>query len=435
MATAAAAVDSETPRSALWRLRSIVTGSAGNLVEIYDWFAYASFALYFAKVFFPKGDQTAQLLSSAGVFAVGFFFRPIGAWLMGLYADRAGRKAAMLVSISLMCLGSLTIALCPGYGAIGVAAPTVLVLARILQGVSLGGEYGTSAVYMSEMAGREHRGFWSGMLYFTLVGGQLLAIGTLLVLQSVLTSAQLSAWGWRIPFMIGGALAITVFWLRRGMDETPSFRAKGEERARTLLLFTHHPRESLVVIGLTAGGTLSYYTFTTYIQKFLVDTAGFSKEASSQINAGTLLIFMLLQPAMGALSDKVGRRPMLIAFGVLSTLCTWPILAALSHTKDYWTAFALVTAALAIVAAYSSVNAVVKAELFPTGIRALGVALPYSIANALFGGTAEYAALWFKKQIGHPTWFFTYVTIVVAVSLAIYVGMRDTKKHSRILED
>ena len=432
--TSTTAASSET-KGALYRLRSIVTGSAGNLVEIYDWFAYASFALYFAKVFFPRGDQTAQLLNTAGVFAVGFLFRPIGAWLMGLYADRAGRKAAMLISVALMCLGSLVIALCPGYATIGVAAPTILVLARILQGLSLGGEYGTSATYLSEMASRAHRGFWSGVFYFTLIGGQLLAIGALLVLQATLTPAQLDAWGWRVPFFIGGALALSVFWLRRGMDETPSFHAKGQERARTMLLFTQHPRESLVVIGLTAGGTLSYYTFTTYIQKFLVDTSGFSKEAASQINAGTLLLFMLMQPALGALSDRIGRRPLLIAFGALATLCTWPILSTLSHTSDYWTAFALVTAALAIVACYSSVNAVVKAELFPAHIRALGVALPYSIANALFGGSAEYVALWFKKTIGHPTWFFTYVTVVTGMTLLVYVFMRDTKKHSRILED
>ena len=434
MTSTTVAAGSET-KGALYRLRSIVTGSAGNLVEIYDWFAYASFALYFAKVFFPKGDQTAQLLNTAGVFAVGFLFRPIGAWLMGLYADRAGRKSAMLISVALMCLGSLVIAFCPGYATIGVAAPTILVLARILQGLSLGGEYGTSATYLSEMASRAHRGFWSGVFYFTLIGGQLLAIGALLVLQATLTPAQLDAWGWRVPFFIGGALALSVFWLRRGMDETPSFHAKGQERARTMLLFTQHPRESLVVIGLTAGGTLSYYTFTTYIQKFLVDTSGFSKEAASQINGGTLLLFMLMQPALGALSDRVGRRPLLIAFGALATLCTWPILSTLSHTRDYWTAFALVTAALAIVACYSSVNAVVKAELFPAHIRALGVALPYSIANALFGGSAEYVALWFKKTIGHPTWFFTYVTVVTGMTLLVYVFMRDTKKHSRILED
>jgi MHS family alpha-ketoglutarate permease-like MFS transporter len=225
-----------------------------------------------------------------------------------------------------------------------------------------------------------------------------------------------------------------VFWLRRGMDETPSFKNRGKERARTLLLFLRHPRESLIVIGLTAGGTLSYYTFSTYIQKFLANTSGFSKDAATQITAGSLLVFMLFQPLVGALSDRVGRRPLLLAFGLLGTLCTWPILSALAHTRDVWTAFALVTGALLIIACYTSVNAVVKAELFPTEVRALGVALPYSLANAAFGGSAEYVALWFKKE-GHETWFFTYVTVVVAASMLVYLLMRDTRKHSRILED
>ena len=421
-------------KGTLWRLRSIVGGSAGNLVEIYDWFAYATFAIYFAKAFFPKGDQTAQLLNTAAVFLVGFLFRPVGAWIMGLYADRAGRKSAMVLSVALMCFGSLVIALCPGYAQIGVGAPTILVLARILQGVSLGGEYGVSATYLSEMAGRAHRGFWSGMFYFTLVAGQLAAALTLNALHATLPETAIQAWGWRVPFFIGGILAISVFWMRRGMDETPSFQRRGPDRASSLMLFARHPRETLTVIGLTAGGTLSYYTWTAYSQQFLVNSAGFSKASAASLNTLSLFVFMLLQPLFGALSDKIGRRPLLIAFGVLGAATTWPILSALGHTHDYWTAFGLVMAALTIVALYSSVNPIVKAELFPTEVRALGVALPYSIANALFGGGAEYVALWFKQQ-GHETRFFTYVTVMVGVSLVVYLFMPDTRKHSRIVED
>src|SRR4051812_41607074 len=173
------------------KLRSIIGGSAGNLVEWYDWYAYSAFTLYFAKVFFPKGDQTAQLLSAAAVFAVGFFARPVGAWLMGVYADRKGRKASMLLSVTLMCAGSLGIAICPGYGTIGVAAPVLLVLARLVQGLSLGGEYGTSSTYLSEMAGRAHRGFWSSFQYVTLISGQLIALAVLIVLQHTLSKPDL----------------------------------------------------------------------------------------------------------------------------------------------------------------------------------------------------------------------------------------------------
>jgi MHS family alpha-ketoglutarate permease-like MFS transporter len=423
-----------TPPSGAERLRSILAGSAGNLVECFDWFTYAAFALYFAKVFFPAGDQTAQLLNSAAVYAVGFFARPVGAWLMGLYGDRIGRRAAMIASVWLMCLGSMTIALCPGYERIGIAAPIILVLARILQGISMGGEYGTSATYMSEMAGRHNRGFWSGIFYATLMAGQLLSLCLLLILNQLLSQAEMQAWGWRIPFFIGGALALAVFWFRQGMDETPSFKARTGEKATTWGLLKKHPRESLLVMGLTAGGTLGYYTFGTYIQKFLANTSGFTKDQASQITAIAMLIFILAQPVMGALSDRVGRRPLLIGFGIVGSLITWPVLATLARTHDMLSAIGLVTGALLVVSAYTSVNGIVKAELFPTEVRALGVALPYSIANALFGGTAEFVALWFK-QAGHETWFFTYVTVVIAGSLLVYITMRDTKTHSQIIED
>ncbi|MFN9849315.1 MAG: MFS transporter [Alphaproteobacteria bacterium] len=416
------------------RLRSILAGSAGNLVESFDWFVYAAFGLYFSKVFFPEGDRTAQLLSTAAVFGVGFMARPLGAWLMGLYGDRVGRKTAMVLAVSLMCAGSLLIAVCPGEAEIGVAAPAILVFARILQGISMGGEYGVSATYLSEMASRKNRGFWSGVFYSTLIAGQLMAMGVLLVLTAVLTPEEMQAWGWRVPFFMGGGLAVAVFWLRRGMDETPSFHARTGPRATTIGLIRSHPREALTVIGLTAGGTLAYYTYTTYIQKFLVNTSGFTKDQANLIVAAGLAIFMLINPLMGALSDRVGRRAILMTFGVLGAALTWPMLSTLAATRDPWLAFGLVTAALVVLSAYSSVNAVVKAELFPTEVRALGVALPYSLANAVFGGTAEYVALAFK-QAGAETWFFTYVTVVIAASLAVYVLMPDTRKASRIVED
>ena len=416
------------------RFRSIVAGSAGNLVEVYDWFAYASFAIYFAKVFFPKGDQTLQLLNTAAVFLVGFLFRPVGAWLMGLYADRGGRRSAMTLSVVLMCVGSLVIGLCPGYAQIGGAAPVILVLARILQGISLGGEYGTSATYLAEMAGRKNRGFWSGIFYMTLILGQLGAALTLNLLHLVMSQDQVQAWGWRIPFFVGGALALSVFWIRRGMDETPSFTRRGTERASTLLLFLKYPRASLTVIGLTAGGTLTYYVYGAYTQQFLVNTAGFTKPAAAAINTGTLALFIICQPFFGALSDRIGRRPLLIAFGVLGAATAWPILSTLAHTHDFWTAFALVMAGMLVVSLYTSINAVVKAELFPTEVRALGVALPYALANAIFAGGAEYVALWFKNA-GHESGFFTYLTVMILISLGVYVWMPDTRKTSRIVED
>jgi MHS family alpha-ketoglutarate permease-like MFS transporter len=416
------------------RIKSIIGGSLGNLVEWYDWYVYSAFSLYFAHAFFPSGNQTAELLDTAGVFAIGFLMRPIGGWLMGTFADKRGRKTALTYSVLLMSLGSLIIAVIPGYKQIGIAAPIILVLARVIQGISVGGEYGTSATYLSEIATKKHRGFYSSFQYVTLIMGQLIALGVLVLLQRVfLTEAQLHLWGWRIPFGIGAFLAIITMYLRRSLQESVEI-AKDEQsiaKRGTFSELLKHPKAVLTVIGLTLGGTVAFYTFTTYMQKFLVNTSGFSKSSATLISTLTLVIFMLIQPVIGLLSDKIGRRPLLIAFGVLGGITTVPILYFLADTRNVWVAFALIMLALFIVSAYTSINAVVKAELFPANVRALGVGFPYAIAVSLFGGTAEYIALLFKNE-GHQGWFYWYVAICIAVSLIVYVSMLDTQKHSKI---
>ncbi|MEU9225591.1 MFS transporter [Streptomyces massasporeus] len=418
---------------------NILRGSIGNLIEWYDWYAYTAFSVYFASVFFPAGDQTAQLLNTAAVFAVGFLMRPIGGWVLGRYADRRGRRAALTLSVTLMAAGSLIVALTPSYGSIGVAAPVLLVAARLLQGLSVGGEYSTSATYMSEVASPGRRGYYSSFQYVTLIAGQLTALGLQIVLQQVLSGAQMEAWGWRIAFVVGAAGAVVVLWLRRGMDESESFEkaAKsteaGENRG-TLRMLLSYPRQCLVVVGLTMGGTLFFYTYTTYLQKFMVNTSGIAKPTAAWINFCALLVFVVLQPVMGLLSDRVGRRPMLIAFGVLGTVVVVPSLTLLSHTSDPLYAFLLMVVPLAVSSLYTSISAVVKAELFPTSIRALGVGLPYALTVAVFGGTAEYVALWFKNA-GHENWYFYYVTACVLVSLLVYIRMRETSDGSPLDED
>lgn len=420
----------DAPMTPARRLRNIVGGSAGNLVEWFDWYAYAAFTLYFAPIFFPSEDPTAQLLSAAAVFAVGFLMRPIGAWIMGIYADRKGRKAGLTLSVTLMCTGSLIIGLTPGYASIGLAAPALLLFARLLQGLSVGGEYGSSATYLSEMAEPHRRGFWSSFQYVTLISGQLIALLLLIVLQNTLSEAQLNAWGWRIPFFVGAALAVVVFWLRRRLDETHK-EESGGPKSGAMQLILKHPKEAAMVLGLTAGGTLAFYTYTTYLQKFLVNTTGFDKNTATEISAAALFLFMLLQPAVGALSDRIGRRPVMIAFGVLGVLCTVPIMTLLSQVDSPFLAFLLALTGLVIVSGYTAINAVVKAELFPAHIRALGVALPYAIANTVFGGTAEYVALWFK-QAGMESAFFWYVSALIGVSLLTFIRMRDTRHNSLI---
>lgn len=419
------------------RLRAILGGSAGNLVEWYDWSTYIFFTVYFASHFFPEGDQTVQLLKAAAVSAVGFLARPLGAWLMGVYADRAGRRAALTLSVSMMCLGSLVIALTPTYAQVGALAPAILLAARVLQGLSVGGEYGASATYLSEVAGRKRRGFWSSFQYVTLIAGSLTAQGMVVLLQQVMPEADLKAWGWRIPFVIGAVLAVVVFWIRTGIHESQGFenaRKEGENRGRTMLLFVKHPRETLMVMGLTAGGSLAYYVYTSYMQKFLINTSGFSKAVASQTMLLALFCFMLMQPAVGWLSDRVGRKPLLLfAFGG-GMIATWPILSAIAGTTNIWVAFALIMIALTFQSGYSAISGLFKAELFPAHIRALGVALPYALANSIFGGSAEPVALGFKKA-GHESWFYLYVTVILAVGLLTVIFMPDTRKTSTITED
>ncbi len=417
------------------RIASIFGGSIGNLIEWYDFYVYNFFALYFAKSFFPHSDPTVQLLDTFAIYAVGFLVRPVGGWLLGVYADRAGRKTALLVSVLMMCVGSLIVAMTPTYATIGIGAPLVLLVARLLQGLSLGGEYGTSATYLSEVAISRWRGFYSSFQYVTLIGGQVLGGATLLVMQLAFTPAQLEAWGWRLPFLIGAACALFGVYLRANLVETDQYvRASADKRRGSLARLLKHPKQILLVFGLTMGGTTAFYTYTTYMPTFLVNTVHLTRDQATQISFITLVLYALMQPLAGAISDRIGRRPVLMWFGVLGTLGTVPILNALAATHSYGTALLLILVALVIITGYTSINAVVKAELFPAAVRALGVGLPYAMAVSIFGGTAPMLALWFKSH-GMAAAFYWYVSALIFGSALVYGFMGDTKKTSLIDRD
>ncbi len=422
----------ERPAVVVRRLRNIFGGSVGNLIEWYDFYVYNAFSLYFAKSFTDSKDPTAQFLAVFGIYAIAFFIRPLGGVLLGSYADRAGRRAALTLSVMLMCAGSLMIAVIPTYAQIGVGAPLLLLLARLLQGLSLGGEYATSATYLSEMATAKHRGFYSSFQYVTLIGGQVLAALVLLIMQGLFTAAQLESWGWRVPFVIGALCATYGLYLRRNLEESAEFlEARKTSRANPLREVFRHPRELLLVFGLTMGGTAAFYTFSTYMPTFLANTVKLPRDQANLLSFITLLCFAVMQPVLGAISDRVGRKPVLLWFGIAGTLCTYWIMTTMAGTRDFGTILALLLFALLIVSGYTSINAVVKAELFPAEVRALGVGLPYAVAASVFGGTAPYIGLWFKDQ-GHETWFFLYITALIFGSLVVYATMRDTKHASRI---
>jgi len=415
------------------RIFAIVGASSGNLVEWFDFYVYAFCAIYFAPAFFPSDNPTVQLVNTAGVFAAGFLMRPIGGWIFGRVADRHGRKNSMMISVLMMCAGSLVIAFLPTYKDIGVWAPVLLLFARLLQGLSVGGEYGTTATYMSEVALKGQRGFFASFQYVTLIGGQLLAVSLVVILQQFLNEEELRAYGWRIPFVVGAVAALISLFLRRSLKETSSKEMRENKDAGSIAaLFRDHKAAFITVLGYTAGGSLIFYTFTTYMQKYLVNTAGLHAKTASYIMTGALFLYMCMQPLFGMLADKIGRRSSMLWFGGLGALCTVPILLTLKSISSPFLAFVLITLALAIVSFYTSISGLVKAEMFPPEVRALGVGLAYAVANAVFGGSAEYVALSLKAQ-GMENAFYWYVTVMMVV--AFLFSLRLPKQPAYLHHD
>jgi metabolite-proton symporter len=421
---AAAPYDRADRRRRIW---AIFASSSGNLVEWFDFYAYAFTAFYFAPAFFPKGNQTTQLLQTAAVFAIGFLMRPVGGYVFGFVADKYGRKNSMMISVLMMCAGSLAIAVLPTYETIGTAAPVLLLLARMVQGLSVGGEYGTSATYMSEVALPGKRGFYASFQYVTLIGGQLLASLVVLIVQLMLSDAELRAWGWRIPFVIGAIFAVVALFLRTTLTETSSAETRSRKEAGSLReIFKHHTRAFLIVLGYTAGGSLIFYTFTTYMQKYLINTAHMNDRTANVVMTAVLCTYMVMQPPFGAFSDRFGRKTSMLLFGGLATVFTVPLMYAIGDVKSPFAAYGLIVLALAIVSFYTSISGLVKSEMFPPEVRAMSVGFAYAIANAIFGGSAEYVALLFKDR-GVESNFYWYVTFMCAIAFVASIIMPNPK--------
>jgi MHS family alpha-ketoglutarate permease-like MFS transporter len=419
-------------RRAIW---NTIRGSSGNLVEWYDVYIYTVFASYFEGQFFDESEKNSTVYVYA-IFAVTFVMRPVGSWFFGRFADRRGRRAALTVSVSLMALCSLMIALVPSQATIGVAAPIILVLARLVQGFATGGEYGTSATYMSEAATRERRGFFSSFQYVTLVGGHVLAQFTLLVLDALLSDEQLREFGWRIGFAVGGVAAVVVFWLRRTMDESLSEEVieatkAGEDRGAGSMreLFTRYWKPLLLCFLITLGGTVAFYTYSVNAPAIVKTAYKGEGMTGTWINLIGLIFLMLLQPVGGIISDKVGRKPLLVFFGVGGLFYTYVLITYLPETTTPLTSFLLVAVGYVILTGYTSINALVKSELFPVHVRALGVGVGYALANSMFGGTAPLIYQTLKERDQVPL-FIGYVTVCIAVSLVVYVFFLRNKSET-----
>ncbi|OBA88287.1 alpha-ketoglutarate transporter [Mycobacteriaceae bacterium 1482268.1] len=419
-------------RRAVW---NTVRGSLGNLVEWYDVYVYTVFAPYFEGQFFGESEKNSTVYVYA-IFAITFVMRPIGSWFFGRFADRRGRRAALTMSVSLMAACSMLIALVPSQASIGAAAAVILIVARLVQGFATGGEYGTSATYMSEAATRERRGFFSSFQYVTLVGGHVLAQFTLLIIEAVLTEDQVREFGWRIAFAIGGVTAVVVFWLRRTMDESLSekviagVQAGAEPQAGSVReLLTRYWKPLLLCFLITLGGTVAFYTYSVNAPAMVKTAYKGQSMTATWINLLGLIFLMLLQPIGGLLSDKVGRKPLLVFFGVGGLFYTYLLITYLPDLRSPLASFFLVAGSYVILTGYTSINALVKSELFPAHVRALGVGIGYALANSIFGGTAPliYQAC---KANGQVPLFIVYVTVCIAVSLVVYVFFMKNKSDT-----
>ncbi|MGC2942254.1 MULTISPECIES: MFS transporter [unclassified Brevibacterium] len=419
-------------------VKAIMAASSGNLVEWFDFYIYAFFSVYFADQFFVGDDEAAKLMQAAAVFFVGFLMRPIGGYIFGRAADRIGRKNSMLISILLMCAGSLCMAILPTYAAVGVWSPLLLLLVRMIQGLAVGGEYGATATYMSEVATEGKRGFYSSFQYVTLIGGQLLASLLAVVMTHTLGTDQIEAGWWRLPFVIGAAAAIVSLWLRRGLEETTSADTRKDENSGSFREVLRHPRAFLVVLGITSVGSLVFYVFTTYMQKYLLlsnqgtpSEEVFDKGSIADLMSVCLLIFVVMQPIAGAISDKIGRKNNMLIFVIGMIALPIPLLSMIGKAESVVTAGILIIIAMAFISMYTSISGIVKAEMFPAHIRGIGVGFTYAIGNSLFGGSAEYVALWFRNA-GIGTWFAVYVVIIAVVGFVAVLYMHDNRRHSTI---
>lgn len=419
-------------RRAIW---NTIRGSLGNLVEWYDVYVYTVFASYFENKFFDEADENSTVYIYA-IFAITFVMRPVGSWFFGRYADRRGRRAALTFSVSLMAACSMVVALVPGRASIGMAAPIILILARLVQGFATGGEYGTSATYMSEAATRERRGFFSSFQYVTLVGGHVLAQFTLLIILTAFNDHQVHEFGWRIGFAIGGVAAVVVFWLRRTMDESLSEETleavregKDPGAGSMRVLLTRYWRPLLLCFLITLGGTVAFYTYSVNAPTIVKATYKSEAMTATWINLTGLIFLMLLQPVGGIISDKVGRKPLLLWFGIGGLFYTYVLITYLPETHSPIMSFLLVAVGYVILTGYTSINALVKSELFPAHVRALGVGVGYALANSMFGGTAPliYQAMKARDQV--PL-FIGYVTVCIAVSLVVYIFFIKNKSET-----
>lgn len=401
----------------------ILAGTVGNAIEWFDWTIYATFAVFFAKQFFPSDDPTASLLATFAIFAVGFFMRPLGGIVLGIFSDRYGRKAALAATIIMMAGGSLMIGLSPTYESIGIFAPIILVLARLLQGLSLGGEFASAATYLSEMAPKNKRGFYSSFMFFSSAIGILMASGLAWALTSTLTETQMSEYGWRIPFILGAIGGLVGMWIRKSVPDSEMTHKKESVKNPLVVLVKRHPKETLRIVGISILTTFAFYIFVVYVPTYAIKVLGAEPQTAFAANTVGLIIFMLCQPVFGWLSDKIGRKPQLIVFAVGYLVFFYPIIKWMDGT--FASILLVELFGLVLYALYTAIGPAVMSEQFPTEVRAVGIGAPYNLMVALLGGTTPYVLTWLQS-IGKQDYFYFMVLVGSLLTLITFMKMPET---------
>ncbi len=411
------------------RARALAGAMLCNALEWYDFAIYGILAVYISQVFFPKDDPNTALLAALAVFGVTFIVRPLGALLLGGLGDSKGRKPALLVSAAIMAAGTLMIGLIPTYESVGILSPILLLMARVLQGLSAGGEWGTANSFLIEWAPQARRGFWTSFLSLTVALGSGLASAMAAILITVLSLEDMVAWGWRIPFLLGGVLCLVCLWLRSGMDETPAYiDAMSVHKTPSKTVSRANLRSSLTVFGVTVHWTVCYYMFLIYLPIFTQSEGRLTPAQSVWSNTLCTIAIMLLVPFVGLLSDRYGRRPFMLASCVAVVLLTVPAFWLIASGYGFAQVVAIQVLFGVAIALYSGVAPAAVAEQFPTFDRSRWSSVSYAMAAAVFGGFAPFISVWLTNWFDSAMAPTVYVLAASGISLLVVLRMPETAR-------